>query len=80
MHIEIEEERKLRYDLQKDFLKLETDYNNNIKELKQIKIELNQVNEENNSLQSILGSYKSKISELSYSNAQMESDLCNLKE
>lgn len=56
MHVEIEEERKLRYDLQKDFVKLETDYNNSIKELKQCKIELCSLSEENNSLQSILGS------------------------
>jgi len=56
MHVEIEDERKLRYDLQKDFVRLETDFNSAIKELKQNKIELNSVSEENNSLQSILGS------------------------
>lgn len=80
MHVEIEEERKLRQDLQKDFVKLETDYNSIIKELKQCKIEINSISEENNSLQSILGSYKAKVSELSYSNAQFESDMSNLKE
>jgi hypothetical protein len=60
----MDEERKLRYDLQKEFLKLEDIYNNQNKEMKELKIDYNRIFEENKSINSILANYKIKINEV----------------
>jgi len=64
LHVEIEDERKLRRDIQKDLVNKENSYNELQRQYKEQNIEFNRINEELLSMQNILQQYKSKLSEL----------------